>query len=837
MQSYDQKKKGKQGRIFNTCMTQIRSIDRFGYPVSLTYKNNQTFTSGFGGCMTILSVFSLTIYFGVMLNDVIQRNRYVITESSYLRDLYNDQTDYKFNQNTFDFAYYLSYSGFNPAVTNLNQYFSVRFYSVETRLKKNYSIGEYPLTITYQDMNTTQCTNDRFNGEPNRIGSNMTGWFCPDFQTIYLQGKPSSLYSKKFRFEVTYCDTATLKKSYSSLECKSTQESDAIIQDFTVSVGLLEQYIDVGEFERSPLKSSIQTANFPLTNDTRYDWFFLSENYLKLKDSWLASTINEQNLNYTKFRNQLSTYQMRGAKKLFIQQSFLIDDLVKVTQRTTYNLIDALTATGGFASIIMILFRVLTGRIQKVLYFTSIMKKLFLYMDNKFKYQVANIVAVHELYGNSNSKNGNAQNQNITQTGKNGIPGLFQDPSKKGTSQLNGQNIKNNDDSKRVMLNQDSQYIQDFALNASLKGMSSKQLIRQRTIEIKNKLENLKYFNYSFTEYLGSKLKKLFSIFGMQNGKDIKETLYQIGVDKLSKEFDMVRYLKKIRIADSIAELTLSNFQRDLIPYFDRNILDLNQNHKFKTMKTMKSGNIDLTTSLKKIVRNSKKSIIDSKIIDNLGMISTGISFGVKQDNNYQNNINHNDIIQQETINSPKKRVNKKKASSKSTSRIQDKSLKLSKYKTSSQAQKIESNRATNHEDSPQKKDFNDTQKKLSSKSHIKENEKIEKSEDSQQIQLNQYQIKNFNDKSSHTIKKKKSKNIVQDSDQDISGGKSTSGKNGSSSQQEKGNKVKDWSPVVTSDAESEQSPKIQSNHNLRTKNKKNTNHQENHNYIVQDFE
>lgn len=46
------------------------------------------------------------------------------------------------------------------------------------------------------------------------------------------------------------------------------------------------------------------------------------------------------------------------------------------------------------------------------------------------------------------------------------------------------------------------------------------------------------------------------------------------GVKKLDREFDMIRYLKKIRIADSVSELTLNDFQRELIPYFDRNVLN-----------------------------------------------------------------------------------------------------------------------------------------------------------------------------------------------------------------------------------------------------------------------
>lgn len=65
-----------------------------------------------------------------------------------------------------------------------------------------------------------------------------------------------------------------------------------------------------------------------------------------------------------------------------------MDDAIKTTTRLTYNSIDALTATGGFASIIMLVFKLLTNKIQKILYLSSIMRKVFLYVDDRYKNQL-----------------------------------------------------------------------------------------------------------------------------------------------------------------------------------------------------------------------------------------------------------------------------------------------------------------------------------------------------------------------------------------------------------------------------------------------------------------
>lgn len=83
----------------------LTSIDKFGFPVNLTYRKEQTFKSSFGGVMTILSILSLMIYFLVMLMNVINNEKYVLTRIDYLRDLFFDIRTFNFTYNQFDVAY------------------------------------------------------------------------------------------------------------------------------------------------------------------------------------------------------------------------------------------------------------------------------------------------------------------------------------------------------------------------------------------------------------------------------------------------------------------------------------------------------------------------------------------------------------------------------------------------------------------------------------------------------------------------------------------------------------------------------------------------------------
>jgi len=56
----------------------------------------------------------------------------------------------------------------------------------------------------------------------------------------------------------------------------------------------------------------------------------------------------------------------------------------------------------------------------------------------------------------------------------------------------------------------------------------------------------------------------------------------------------MVRYLKKLRIADSLSHLLLNEFQRELIPYFDKNILSSDIRNTVKKQKTLCGGDYQL---------------------------------------------------------------------------------------------------------------------------------------------------------------------------------------------------------------------------------------------------
>ena len=93
------------------------------------------------------------------------------------------------------------------------------------------------------------------------------------------------------------------------------------------------------------------------------------------------------------------------------------------------------------------------------------------------------------------------------------------------------------------------------------------------------------------------------------------------GEQRLKKDFDMVGYLKKLRIANSLAHLTLTQFQKDLIPFFNTNVVTTeNKKRAFSSIKSNTALNEDsqMTKDLSHIVKNSTKSQVDRRMLDEL---------------------------------------------------------------------------------------------------------------------------------------------------------------------------------------------------------------------------
>jgi len=92
------------------------------------------------------------------------------------------------------------------------------------------------------------------------------------------------------------------------------------------------------------------------------------------------------------------------------------------------------------------------------------------------------------------------------------------------------------------------------------------------------------------------------------------------GLTRFNKELNVFNYLKKLRLGVALGEVTLSNFQRELIPYFNSNVLGFKPTQLNTSLNSHKRysillNNPDSNDNLKQLVKISKHSVTDSRII------------------------------------------------------------------------------------------------------------------------------------------------------------------------------------------------------------------------------
>ncbi len=74
-------------------------------------------------------------------------------------------------------------------------------------------------------------------------------------------------------------------------------------------------------------------------------------------------------------------------------------------------------------------------------------------------------------------------------------------------------------------------------------------------------MKQVQEFKFTFFDFIKTSIKNHCRSVQRYEGLSSKETFYHKGIKMIKKELDMVRYLKKLKIADTLASITLSSFE------------------------------------------------------------------------------------------------------------------------------------------------------------------------------------------------------------------------------------------------------------------------------------
>ncbi|CDW90594.1 UNKNOWN [Stylonychia lemnae] len=218
--------------------------------------------------------------------------------------------------------------------------------------------------------------------------------------------------------------------------------------------------------------------------------------------------------------DQMILNQFETGNQELARISFNEDEKIESVTRQTFTILDAITNTGGFMSIIFTAAQMIIGSIQAQLFYSSLLKKSFLTLDESKKEK-----SLKERSDTTFVDLGQLDDScNIAKIAN-------QDSNKEYSNSRQQQSLDEND------------YQWDFLNDDSTRTKASD--------KYKNVINQLK--------------------------------LFKQGKSKLESEFDISKIILKLRNLELLSQIMISKYQRTIIPYMSENILNLSKDQDKKT--------------------------------------------------------------------------------------------------------------------------------------------------------------------------------------------------------------------------------------------------------------
>ena len=110
----------------------------------------------------------------------------------------------------------------------------------------------------------------------------------------------------------------------------------------------------------------------------------ISENQAVLKDHWLASYLDNQEISFYDVKFDYNfVYQQTSDQAPILSFWFFINNNVETVERKCYNVYDALSNTGGIMGIVYGIASWIMSFIDESLFFSVLMKHLFLHESSQ----------------------------------------------------------------------------------------------------------------------------------------------------------------------------------------------------------------------------------------------------------------------------------------------------------------------------------------------------------------------------------------------------------------------------------------------------------------------
>ncbi|CDW76435.1 UNKNOWN [Stylonychia lemnae] len=399
-----------------------------------------------------------------------------------------------------------------------------------------------------------------------------------------LKATRFSEQNKYLAVKIAKCNQEFLEDQYpgQNLTCKSDEEITHLADEVLVQIVYMYEHFDENDYNDS-VKPQMNSLYFGLSVEKRLVMIKrVQKNLAQMKDSYFASSLHFFQREYYDI---ISDYEYRTPMLndgIFASIQYYQSFQQETVQRSAYTILDDITNTGGFMSIIFAFVNLLINRIQRNLFFQSLIKRNYLVYENPTLSQ-----------GSLSKKAKIDQNQDNSNNSIQDFSTISHD--------------KAND-----------QFENDFEWQFD---KNKDQREGTAFVDIFKYMKNLQPFKFSYYRY---RLLNMLKICKMPNNYKTnyyneKKTQYQRGQRRLEIQFDIDSILKKLKTLDLLQDIMISKYQRKLFPFLSSNVIsidskDLQSRSSFKQLVVDE----DIQNYLRQVEIQKESNKIDSRLFKNL---------------------------------------------------------------------------------------------------------------------------------------------------------------------------------------------------------------------------
>ncbi|CAI2362987.1 unnamed protein product [Moneuplotes crassus] len=498
-------------KSFSCLNSWVKATDKFGVPVSLNFKGEDSFKTTVGGIFSLISMLLLMMYTILEMRLVITKGKTSINSNIVSRNLFESKETYQIAKDGFMIS-----MGGNTATLEDPTYFNFQY---KNRIIENELIGGPKIRYEDVEYSTTLCGDkfDQFIDKETATRLSMHLTLCPNSSDWRIGGSRTGYQFSAF--------IGTIKRCSSNLSgfCKSENEINDKINSQKFFVAISNYYFDVEDYDNPVNVTFEDEFNYSLIKEMTVEKTLrvrINKAY-DYTNIWYPS--NPKEYTYYSIESVKDDLQAEDGSGDLARINIILDKNYKIVERKVYTFYDMLGQVGGVMGIIYSLGSVCVNIFSGKIYIMTLLSYFYKVERRPDTQKVAPLQKISPQKLNSFHEN------------------------------LSKNEIKEEDK------------FDDSECN--IKGRTYEDINLNKISQLKHKLTSLQFYKYScldlfYTIFCCSKFRR----------KRSKETSlykqykdYTCGREKITQELDLISIIDTMRTVHVLSNIILDKNKKVLV--------------------------------------------------------------------------------------------------------------------------------------------------------------------------------------------------------------------------------------------------------------------------------